>query len=326
MLEYHYCILAVYELGVGEGYREPDAIKRQYYTLPAPDADSANQERSEPFSAIRVDITLKWMNAAHSLLDLFLSCNMETVQMMPNLVYSRVVSGILVLLKIHYSVSSGALGELVSTDKVNVESYIDSMALKLAEASEGSKYAIPARWLRVVGGKARDWYTRFQAHRAKRQAQSQKPHSNGSASQLTSGRSEPLVAPSWQDTTSPVPKQPSNQPSSNAYPPTYLMMPPGYGYDQGSSNHTTSYNMQSQGMETQWLACREAIYVSTNAPRYLPGTWETQPIQTSRQEPLMVEPRPGINNYPSMDPIGIPTDMEWDWIPDGPAFSLPSFG
>jgi hypothetical protein len=166
VLEYQHALLSIYELGIGEGYREPDAIKRQYYTLPAPES---GEQQDEPLSALRVDLNIKWLNAAHGLLDSFLNCDVHTMRKMPNLTYSRVVLGVMVLLKIFFSVKSGALRDVIGLDTVNMEQYLESMTERLTEASAGSKYPIPSRWLRVVGGKARDWLTRFENHRTEKE-------------------------------------------------------------------------------------------------------------------------------------------------------------
>lgn len=173
LLEYQYTRLVVYELGIGEGYREPDAIKRQYYTLPAPDEDTFANRPTEPLSAIRVDLNIKWMHAAQGLLNTFLECDVHTMRKLPNLMYTRIVLGLMVLLKIYFSVRSGALGEVIADETLQVENYVEQTSQKLAEASAGSKYAIPARWLRVVGGKARDWLNRFQRHCAEREERQQ---------------------------------------------------------------------------------------------------------------------------------------------------------
>ncbi|KAF7597118.1 hypothetical protein BBP40_010592 [Aspergillus hancockii] len=158
--EYHFTNLAIYELGVGEGYRDPDAIKQPYYTLPAP--EEGNLQSKSPLSAIRVDLTIKWMNAAQEMLDFFLSCDTGMMRKLPNLIYTRVGVAVMSLLKIYFSVKSGALGEFVSPQTLKVDMYLDAMTKRLTEASGNMKYKIPSRWLYVVGVKAREWYDRFQ--------------------------------------------------------------------------------------------------------------------------------------------------------------------
>lgn len=127
-LEYHYTNLAVYELAIGEGYRDPDAIKQEYYTLPRPEGDRRNQRASNPLSAIRVDITIKWMHTAHEMLNFFLSCDNELMRKLPNLAYTRVGVALMSLLKIYFTVISGGLGKFVTPESVKVEMYLDAIA------------------------------------------------------------------------------------------------------------------------------------------------------------------------------------------------------
>ncbi|KAJ5678834.1 Transcription factor [Penicillium macrosclerotiorum] len=162
ILEYRSAVLAMYELGVGEGYRDPDAIKKRYFTLPTIDEDSGPRVLDPQMSAIRIDINVKWMNAAQELLDAVLTCSIETMRRMPNLTYTRFSMAMTSLLKIHFSVRTGALGEVVTPETVNVGYYLDAIANKLGEAAGGGKYKIPSRWYHVVGVKGRDWYERLE--------------------------------------------------------------------------------------------------------------------------------------------------------------------
>ncbi|OQD64662.1 hypothetical protein PENPOL_c007G05863 [Penicillium polonicum] len=168
ILEYRSTALAMYELGVGEGYRDPNAIKRRYYTLPT--LDEQGNDDSEaldgPLSAIRIDINIKWMNAAHELLDAVLTCSTDTIRKLPNVMYTRFAMAVTSLLKIHFSVRTGALGEVVTAQAVNVAYYLDALASKLSEASGGGKYHIPSRWYYVVGVKGRDWYERLERRKS----------------------------------------------------------------------------------------------------------------------------------------------------------------
>lgn len=161
ILEYRSAVLAMYELGVGEGYRDPDAVKRRYFTLPPLEEGSTNSTLP-PLSAIRIDINVKWMNAAQEMLDAVLTCSTDTMRRMPNIMYTRFGMAVTSLLKIHFSVRTGALGQVVTADAVNVVYYLDAMANKLGEASGGGKYMIPTRWYHVVAIKGRDWLDRLE--------------------------------------------------------------------------------------------------------------------------------------------------------------------
>ncbi|KAJ5179485.1 hypothetical protein N7492_002695 [Penicillium capsulatum] len=161
ILEYRSAVLAMYDLGMGEGYRDPDALKKRYFTLPTLDEDSSGSSDTS-LSAIRIDINVKWMNAAQELLDAVLTCSAETMRNMPNIFYTRFITAVTSLLKIHFSVRTGALGEVVTPQSVNVGYYLDAMGSKLGDASGGGKYMIPSRWYHVVAVKGRDWLERLE--------------------------------------------------------------------------------------------------------------------------------------------------------------------
>ncbi|OOQ86316.1 C6 zinc finger domain protein [Penicillium brasilianum] len=165
ILEYRSAILAMYELGVGEGYRDSDPIKNCYFTPPTVD-EGGNRPLCPQMSAIRIDINVKWMNAAHKLLDAVLTCSVGTMRSMPNLTYTRFGMAMTSLLKIHFSVRMGALGEVVTPETVNVGYYFDTMASKLGEASGGGKYKIPSRWYHVVAVKYWDWHGQLEKRHA----------------------------------------------------------------------------------------------------------------------------------------------------------------
>lgn len=152
----------MYELAAGESYRNPDAIKQPYYTLPLPATGKDAESRSAPISEIRVEITAKWMKAAHELLDYFLSCDTDTMRKIPNLIYTRVGTAVLSLLEIYASVMSGHLRNSITPQDVKVDMYLNIMAARLAEASGSGKYKIPSRWHHVIAVKGRDWHDRFQ--------------------------------------------------------------------------------------------------------------------------------------------------------------------
>ncbi|OKL59528.1 hypothetical protein UA08_05422 [Talaromyces atroroseus] len=215
MLEYQYTTLVVYEIGIGEGYRDPDAIKRQYYTLPAPDGDNCAKRPTEPLSAMRLDLTVRWMHAAQGLLNTFLSCDVHSMRKMPNLTYMRTVLGLMVLLKIYFSVKSGVLGEIIEPDTLNIEGYLESLTQRLAEASADCKYPIPSRWLRVVGGKSRDWFERFQRHHMDQEAQAQDDQLNASSnSKANVAPSLSTVSNAWNGGIVPTPT-PTGPPGAN---------------------------------------------------------------------------------------------------------------
>lgn len=165
-LEYHYTNLAMYELVTGKSYQDPDAIKQPFYTLPLPGA----QPQSTLKSTTHMEITIKWMILTHELLDRFLSCNTGTMRQIPSLIYTRVGTAVLSLLEIHVSAVSGDFAVFFEPQDVQVYMYLNAMAKRLAEASDGGKYMISSRWYHVIAAKGRDWYDRFQKGRVQQEA------------------------------------------------------------------------------------------------------------------------------------------------------------
>ncbi|KAF4987402.1 hypothetical protein F66182_16757, partial [Fusarium sp. NRRL 66182] len=244
------------------GYRDPDAIKQQYYTLPAPDGEKALKRPAEPLSAIRVDLTIKWMHAAQGLLNTFLKCDVHTMRKMPNLIYSRTVLGLMVLLKIFFSVKSGALGEVIKPDTVKVENYQDQLTQRLTEASAASKYPIPARWLLIVGGKSRDWLQRFKKHCTDQEAQQRVQHNaetnnagnsnNSNSNEVAVGPSTSTVSDSWHGGIFPLPTPTTYHRVNFSYTREYLpepqQQPPHVENPQQSQPFGGYHNMHPHNM------------------------------------------------------------------------------
>ncbi|PWY95500.1 C6 zinc finger domain protein [Aspergillus sclerotioniger CBS 115572] len=302
--EYHYTNLAIYELAIGEGYRDPDAIKQQYYTLPSP--DSGDTLASTPVSAVRVDFTIKWMNAAHEMLDFFLECDTEMLRKIPNLIYTRVGVAVMSLLKIYYSVRTGALGEFVTAETVNVDKYLDAMSKRLAEASGGQKYKIPSRWYLVVAIKARSWYDRFQ--------QQQMQRNPGLISQMTAvTQVSPSHIPAQHQ--NPLPFDPSQPHASLGMKAEFSPMVP-------FNTMGTSYGV-SPATDRMWPSDQSGFHNMVNMnqfagyqPSMMPSPQYGYDVQQQRTPP---------GGSPQGNPSFAKMSMELDeWIPDGSIFAMPS--
>ncbi|GLA26537.1 hypothetical protein AnigIFM63326_003700 [Aspergillus niger] len=161
-LEYHYMYLAIYELAAGEGYRDPDAPTRKYYTLPPLEGDMERHKANVPLSAARVQIITKWMLAAHQMLDAFLECDTSTMRKLPNMTYTRMVLGISSLLRIYHTAQFGPLGEVITSNMMDVDGYLDRVSEALSRASGEQKYRVPSKWYHVVAIKNREWYEQLQ--------------------------------------------------------------------------------------------------------------------------------------------------------------------
>jgi hypothetical protein len=362
ILEHQYTALVVYELGIGEGYRDPDAIERQYYTLPAPDGDGLLKRPAEPLSAIRVDLTIKWMYAAQGMLNTFLDCDVHTMRKMPNLTYLRTVLGLMVLLKIFFSVKSGALGEVIKPDTVKVEDYLEQLTERLTDASAGSKYPIPSRWLLVVGGKARDWLQRFMKHCTDQEAQRRAQYNAGnnnnaiSNSEVSIGPSTSTVSNSWHGGIVPVPTPTTYHGANFSYAREHLLQqqqqqqppPPHQAENPQQHHHFGGYHDMSAVQETSGVTKVPMTTATTNTyyPNYTQSTPWVRPTvspgneyqvppqnvwnfqQEQRQQQLV-----DLHNQPFPPAMGghgnghemFPMEMEFDWVPEHGIFQLPTF-
>ncbi|PYH43295.1 C6 zinc finger domain protein [Aspergillus saccharolyticus JOP 1030-1] len=300
--EYHYANLAVYEMAVGEGYRDPDAIKQQYYTLPSPEGKA--KSASTQLSAVRVDITIKWMNAAHEMLDFFLSCDTDMLRKVPNLVYTRVGTAMMSLLKIYFSVSAGALGEFITSETVNVDKYLVAMTQRLAEASGGQKYKIPSRWYYVVAVKARNWYDRLQHQ------QLQTAVGLGTAVTAGASMSHPSVAsqkqPSFDPTHQPVP--------FGNYVPIAPFHPIAGGYGVPTPVSDPMWSPDQGGFRN---AANASQFASYQAPNPMMSPHYVYDMQHQQRTPS----NSSLQGNPSPPKTGMELD---DWLPDGSVFALPT--
>ncbi|KAJ6119431.1 hypothetical protein N7523_003711 [Penicillium sp. IBT 18751x] len=302
ILECRSAVLAMYELGVGEGYREPDAIKRRYFTLPTLDEDGNTKLAEPPLSAIRIDINVKWMSAAQELLDAVFACSTETMRRLPNLMYTRFGSAVTSLLKIHFSVRTGALGEVVTAETVNVGYYLDMMANKLGEASGGGQYKIPTRWYQVVGVRGRHWLDRLE----KRYSGS---GDAGSAmmSETPSTATDPLPS-SQLSQERPVPLNTMNTPVESFPPPGVPHMPSGMdGMRDGyvAMSGAGMWSMDGHG-QSQFF-------------QSIPGGYQASHPQNPIPPQFAYDPQ---RMHPQGRQVG--AGMELDgWLPDGSIFGMP---
>lgn len=310
ILEHRSAVLAMYELGVGEGYRDPDAIKRRYFTLPTLEDDGATKSPLPQLSAIRIDINVKWMNAAQELLDAVLACSTETMRRMPNLMYTRFGMAVTSLLKIHFSVRTGALGEVVRAESVNVGYYLDAMAHKLSEASGGGKYKIPTRWYHVVAVKGRDWHERLERRYT---GFVTGDVGTGMVSDTPSTNTEPMSSTTQfqgsQEQTAHM--ETVHQPAPESFP-----VPPGVPHlTPGIESMRDGYALSNTGM---WPV--EGSHGQGQFFQPMPGGYQTSHAQASTIPPQFAY------DAQRMPPQGgqVSGGMELDgWLPDGSIFGMP---
>lgn len=157
MLEYYNTYVVVYEAANGEALRGPDVLNRQFFTLPHPGRDSQPIHSGPPLNATWVDISAKWIDAAQSVLNIFLGCDVVQVRNFPEIVFSRVFAALTSLLKVYDATCSTALGTVITLDSIGAEHYIDSLVQKFFLASDNGHYKVPDRWY-CISLKKREWY------------------------------------------------------------------------------------------------------------------------------------------------------------------------
>ncbi|PYH47644.1 uncharacterized protein BP01DRAFT_354849 [Aspergillus saccharolyticus JOP 1030-1] len=201
-LEYHYLYLAVHEHAAGEGYRDPDAPTRRYYTLPPLEGDTERHRANVPLSAARVQIITKWMLSAQQLLDRFLQCDIPTMRRLPNMTYTRMILGFSSLLRIYHMTQLGPLSEVITPQMINVDEYLDRLAQALADACDNQRCRVPSKWHYVVAVKNREWYEQLQRRLAGYSTESSTsylrgifPPSSGASSEVA-GTNPPGMLPS----------------------------------------------------------------------------------------------------------------------------------
>ncbi|KAJ5477357.1 hypothetical protein N7539_007501 [Penicillium diatomitis] len=324
ILEYRSAVVAMYELGVGEGYRDPESIKNRYFVLPPLDRSDGDRSPGSQLSAIRIDITVKWMVAAQELLDAILTCSVETMRRMPNLTYTRFGTAMTALLKIHFSVRTGALGEVVTSESVNVGYYLDAITHKLGEASRGGKYKIPSRWYQVIAVRGRDWFERLEKryaggafHETESATASQGPPASNRttslAGQLPGSQEAPMhlghsITPSGPESYGLMHGMPlMGPPGTEQIREEYMAVHSGTGMwpMDGGQGHGQSGPGQGQ-------------FYTALPPGYHPAP----PAHSGT-----VSPQVGYEPQRMHHPVGGPmhnTGMELDgWLPDGSIFGMP---
>ncbi|KAJ5893758.1 hypothetical protein N7495_005449, partial [Penicillium taxi] len=304
ILQYRITNFSVYDLGIGEGYRDPDAIQKRYFTLPTP--DEGKQEA--PLSAIRVDINVKWMHAAQELLEAVLTCSVETMRKLPNLVYTRFVLAFTTLLKIHFSVRTGSLGQVVTLKAVNVKYYLDAISTQLSEASGGGKYKVPSRWFFIVAVKGRTWYERLEKRYTGVDSVAGKAPDG-----LSSGEAMvPVQMPGSQDMPSHM--GPIGMPAVDSY----SVLPAASHIPSGMEGRYMPMGANTGMWPVDGGHGQGQNHFYQSFPPGYPSQPQAVPLLPQYMYNPQISPPPGVGGQRPK------TGMELDgWLPDGSVFSMP---
>ncbi|KAJ5527677.1 hypothetical protein N7513_011836 [Penicillium frequentans] len=201
MIEYHFASLIMLELAIGEAYRDPEATRRKYYTLPPPNPSSKPPESCPPVSAAVIDIALKRLEEAYHIMDEFLCFHTEMVRKLPNVTFTRVMAALTTLLKVFHFIHSDPIKNIIGLLPSTVRLYLDCIRDRLFEASDNNIYKIPFRWATVVCKKGQ-WFEEFQINQS---ASDNEIPCDGSVS--STSHAQPLVNTHVQDVTRPTDAQ-----------------------------------------------------------------------------------------------------------------------
>lgn len=329
-LEYHFITLAVYGVGVGEGYHDFHAID-----------DEPTGRSEEALSAFRVDLMLRWLDAAHGLLDSFLNCDIHAVRQMPSLAYCRVTTGVIVLLKVFRSVKSGALGEVLSPESVRMEAYLEAITQKLTEASGNSQFLTPTHWLRVIEAKLRDFYRQFPSHQTTNKTASPQPQPQAQPTQVSSHEGHSVTSPSaessfpvWHSGLLPfatriyheVASTPGSDDQHSSLSPSMQsqLSDSKMGYAVSPASAPTAGSPMQGGWHQPGLGTpshgREgAIYDPHAAGSQIQHPWPQQTTGQITSHPVPMDPNQALRMYPAEN---MPMEMEFDWVPEEGPYQL----
>jgi hypothetical protein len=160
-IEYHFASLTMLELAIGETYRDPEARQKKYFTMPPPKVVDELPARISLKSAADIDIALKRLDEAYHIMAAFLSCDLETTRILPDVIFTRVMLALTTLLKVFHSIHSGSIKGVIDISPESIRFYLSSIRDKLLQAGDGNNYKMPYRWAKIACKKS-EWFDEFQ--------------------------------------------------------------------------------------------------------------------------------------------------------------------
>ncbi|KAJ4376285.1 hypothetical protein N0V83_001568 [Neocucurbitaria cava] len=161
-IEFHMNMLSMWEFGMDGGRYDVTEYRNRHLTLPALDDDCVQPESLLSRSALQINATTKCIGAAHSILECFSSIPIDKLQKAPNVVYVRAIYALVALMKAEYAVGTDAeMGELLDSQSLKVEYYLDMVIKKASEARGPQKCRIPSHWSFVLEAKLKSWWDEY---------------------------------------------------------------------------------------------------------------------------------------------------------------------
>ncbi|KAF2269952.1 hypothetical protein CC78DRAFT_529111 [Lojkania enalia] len=167
MIEYHQNMLSMWEFAMDGGRYDAPDYRNRHLSLPALDDDSIQPESLLSRSALQINATIKCISAAHSLLDCFLQLSIERLQKAPNVLFVRSIYSLVALMKADYAVTTDAegLGEVLDSQSLRVDFYLETVIRKAEEAIGPQKCRIPSHWFHILNLKLKTWYDEYKQWR-----------------------------------------------------------------------------------------------------------------------------------------------------------------
>ncbi|KAF2841909.1 hypothetical protein M501DRAFT_911405, partial [Patellaria atrata CBS 101060] len=154
----HSIIITIYEFLMDGGMHDAKQFENEYCTVPSPN-DKPLKSEMVP-SAVYLQATMRIINSAHNVLDIFLSVAPMMLRKISSALYFRVAYAVIVLLRISFTASTTALGDVLDVADLRAEQYLERLADAYQQASGPEQCRVPNHWLRVVQ-RLQQWYEQY---------------------------------------------------------------------------------------------------------------------------------------------------------------------
>jgi hypothetical protein len=193
-IEYYQNMLSMWEFGMDGGRYDVTEFRNRHLTLPALDDDCVQPESLLSRSALQINATTKCIGAAHAILDCFIEVSIARLQKAPNVLFVRATYALVALMKADYAVGTDAeMGELLESQSLKVDFYLDTVLEKTAEAMGPQQCRIPSHWTFVLEAKLKSWRDEYMTWREEDRNHKKRKVSENTAATAT-GSQVPMFA------------------------------------------------------------------------------------------------------------------------------------
>lgn len=162
-ISYYQNFVTIYEFAIDGGHHDTEAFKHKYFSLPPLDEETVDISSRTPrfLSASQINATVKTVDKTKTLLDKFLDMDVKTLRMVPGVLYVRAVYSVVVLLKVLFAIGGSGLGEVMDSQSLRVDYYLEELSCRVGEAIGPKKLRVPCKWLPVIQ-RLQLWHTQHQ--------------------------------------------------------------------------------------------------------------------------------------------------------------------